>query len=624
MSQKIICYISLFCLLLAIPGLAQSKPEGESQIQKLDNPITVSYLKKHLNRQTPRLILTPELEKNLRLKLKSDPLVQNFYKYLKEEAGLILQKPLLKHELEGFRLLAVSREMAERMGILCMVYRIEKNPLILKRIDAELQAVCNFKEWNPQHFLDVAEMSFAVAIATDWAGEALPGSTLKLAKKSIIEKGIMPSFNETGIRMGWIDGVNNWNAVCHGGMVAAALAIADINPELAAKTISRALEKLSNSLKEYNPDGVYPEGPTYWGYGTSYTIVAANTLTTALGSDFGISKSPGFMEGPNFIRQVTAPSGEFFNYADSGDKKDGDLSVILSWFASQTGNKLYFDKEFFENPQRAGRLAGPGLVWLSQYSEKKTSELPINWCGKGPNPVAVFRGGKDDPGQFYLAVKGGKAQISHGNMDAGTFVFELNGVRWVTDPGNQNYYLLNKIGFNLSGMCQDCERWTLLTKGNQGHSTVTINDARFKVGGFAPITGFRPEGQPEVTIDMKEIYGRNINLMQRRFVKESNRSVLIEDTFETNDSTRMITWGLMTTTEVIATVDGAILSKDGKQLQLKIISPSNVSISVIQLDPPPLNIDKKINNLKRIEIRVPAYLIKEKKGAISVRLATED
>ena len=34
----------------------------------------------------------------------------------------------------------------------------------------------------------------------------------------------------------------------------------------------------------------------------------------------------------------------------------------------------------------------------------------------------------------------------HGNMDAGTFVFELNGVRWVVDPGNQSYYPLNKIG----------------------------------------------------------------------------------------------------------------------------------------------------------------------------------
>ena len=50
-------------------------------------------------------------------------------------------------------------------------------------------------------------------------------------------------------------------------MITAALMIADIDPELAAKTISRALDKLPSSLAEYGPDGIYPEGPTYWGYG---------------------------------------------------------------------------------------------------------------------------------------------------------------------------------------------------------------------------------------------------------------------------------------------------------------------------------------------------------------------
>jgi len=58
--------------------------------------------------------------------------------------------------------------------------------------------------------------------------------------------------------MGWIKGTNIWNSVCHGGMVAASLAIADIDSELAAKTISRALKNLPNSLQEYAPDGIYP------------------------------------------------------------------------------------------------------------------------------------------------------------------------------------------------------------------------------------------------------------------------------------------------------------------------------------------------------------------------------
>jgi hypothetical protein len=116
-------------------------------------------------------------------------------------------------------------------------------------------------------------------------------------------------------------------------------------------------------------------------------------------------------------------------------------------------------------------------------------------------------------------------------MDAGTFVFELNGVRWVLDPGNQSYYPLNRIGFKLSDHSQDGERWTLLTKKNQGHSTITVNDARFLVNGQATFTGFKDSGTPEVTVDMTPVYGNNLKSLSRRFVKESNQSVLIEDRF---------------------------------------------------------------------------------------------
>ena len=127
------------------------------------------------------------------------------------------------------------------------------------------------------------------------------------------------------------------------------------------------------------------------------------------------------MESANFRLYATAPSGNLFNFADSGDKNEGDGAIISSWFAAKTGDALYFERAFFENPNNAGRLAGPGMVWLSQYREQKRSELALNWHGNGDNPIAVFRGRKEDPGQFYLAVKGGKANLSHGNMDAGHF-----------------------------------------------------------------------------------------------------------------------------------------------------------------------------------------------------------
>jgi hypothetical protein len=69
-------------------------------------------------------------------------------------------------------------------------------------------------------------------------------------------------------------------------------------------------------------------------------------------------------------------------------------------------------------------------------------------------------------------------------MDAGSFIFELNGVRWSVDPGSQDY-MIGEQGFDLWRQCQDCQRWELLTKNNHGHSTLTVDDKRHVVDGYA-------------------------------------------------------------------------------------------------------------------------------------------
>ena len=122
--------------------------------------------------------------------------------------------------------------------------------------------------------------------------------------------------------------------------------------------------------------------------------------------------------------------------------------------------------------------------------------MPTVWKGDGPNPIVIFKTEESDPHKYYFGGKGGKATNSHGNMDAGSFIFQLDGVRWVIDPGNQEYYELEKNGFDLWGGCQQCERWNLLTKNNFGHSTITVNDALFVNSGFAPLIYFQEIPNP--------------------------------------------------------------------------------------------------------------------------------
>ncbi len=599
----------------------------EKEIPMLDNPMSVQYLKKNLRKSQPRLVLNSTIEKNLRKKLKTDPVVQNMYKAIQLNAAEVHTKPLLERIKIGRRLLSVSREMLYRMNMLGMVYRIDKDPIILKRINDEVVAVCNFFDWNPSHYLDVAEMSMAVAIALDWTAGKLPKSTIQLAKNALIEKGIKPSWPASGKNPGWSYGTNNWNQVCNGGMIAASIAIAGVDPELAAKTIHRALDGLPHSLAEYGPDGVYPEGSTYWGYGTSFSVVTAAMLESAFGTDFGHLDYPAFKESAIFRSLMNAPSGWYYNFSDCGDKRSENGDITLAWFATKTGNKVLFEKERFLRPAeemgKLSRITGAGLVWLSQYVEKGEAKMPTAWKGEGANPVVIFTGGENDSHQYYFGGKGGKATNNHGNMDAGSFIFELNCVRWVVDPGNQGYHALEQTGFNLWSSCQDCERWTLLTKNNFGHSTISVNNQLHVVDGKATIADFKEGENPEATFELSPTFKGQLKNAQRRFVKDGPTSLIIEDKIETSEETKIITWQLMTTADVEIVEGGAILKQDGKTLKLENISHPELSISIVSLYPAPLKLDRQIEGVKRLEIRIPAWTIEGDKTKIKVRLSGE-
>jgi hypothetical protein len=347
--------------------------------------MTVEYLIANMRKSQPRLVLNAAIEKSLKSQLQVDPVVRNVYKAIQLNASRIQTEPLLKRVLEGRRLLATSREMLYRMNTLGMVYRLEKNSTVLRRINDEVLAVCRFSDWNPSHYLDVAEMSLAVAIALDWTAGDLPPETIEAAQTALIEKGIRPSYNKAG-NTGWINGSNNWNQVCHGGMIAASIAIAEKDPELSARTIRRALDGMPHALAEYGPDGVYPEGSTYWSYGTSFSVITAAMFESAFGTDFGLSEYPAFKESAVFRVMSNTPSGWYYNFADCGDRRNENGDLVLAWFAAKTGDRMFFEEERFLRPaeemEKLSRLAGAALVWLAQYREKKNTTRPSVWKGK--------------------------------------------------------------------------------------------------------------------------------------------------------------------------------------------------------------------------------------------------
>jgi hypothetical protein len=543
-------------VVLCLTNYLQSQENSE---YKLQNPITVSWLKKNLQKQSPRLVLNKEIEKNLKEKLKSDPIVQNIYKTIKFNAGEVLKKDLITLDIpenptSQKNQLGISRDFLFRVNMLAMVYLIDKDKQMLERLNSEVIAACNFPTWNPKHFLDVGEMSLAIALAIDWTAGDLPKSTVELAKKSLIEKGIKTSWPTDGSTPSWVYNTNNWNQVCNAGMIAASIAVAELEPELAAKTIHRSIDGMNNALREYSPDGAYPEGPIYWGYGTQFSVVTAAIFESAFGTDFGLADYPGFKESAVYAMLTVSPSNKLYSYADCNEEAEGYGTFTLSWFAAKTGNKTFLDEKYFltspEEIKNFSRLAGAGLVWTAQFSEKVTTPLPTAWKGGGANPVVIFTGGEKYLNGFYFGGKGGCGTVNHGNMDGGSFIFELNGVRWSIDPGNQSYGLLERAGFDLWARCQDCDRWKLLTKNNFGHSTLSVNNQLHVVDGKAEIIDFKDGAQPEATIDLSPAFAGQLKSAHRRFVKDSQSSLLIEDKIEISAETKWITWQMLTQADV--------------------------------------------------------------------------
>lgn len=607
-----------FLFLIACLFLSNSKAQDSF---KLENPFNAEFVKANLVSTQPRLGFNKKIEKEFLQKLKTDPVSQNMYQALRKEAYLILEEPLLERKLEGRRLLHVSREILYRMNCLAMVYRVEKDKKILTRIDDEIRSVSQFSDWNPSHFLDVAEMSLAVSIGLDWTAGDLPKTTIEIAENALIDKAIETSFESKN--GGRFYGTNNWNQVCNGGLIAAAITIAHRNPELAAKTLSRSMEGIPVALEKYMPDGVYPEGSTYWTYGTSFTVVSIAMLQSAFGSDFGISEHTGLIKSADFKLQMNAPTGMYYNFADCGTSRNDNGDAILAWFATHTGNASYFEKERFLMPidqmSTQQRLCGLSLIWISQFKPASTTSIQQNWKGDGENSLVVFR----DENDFYFGGKGGKATTSHGNMDAGSFIMEYKGVRWVTDPGNQNYHELEKEGFDLWNRDQDSQRWTLLTKNNFGHSTITVNNELFMVDGEAHLTNFEDGKIAKAEFDITPLYFENTKSAKRIFIKDKANSILIKDNITASPKTKLVTWQLLTETEVEITKTGAILKSNGKKVSISNLSHPDIQFKVVSLDPPPLKLDKTMAGLKRLELQIPVSAFRNGETEILVRITGE-
>ena len=576
----------------------------------------------------PRLILTNDALATLRSQVAVDPVAAEYLKRLEERGEATLTQPPVERGPIGPKMLGTSRTALDRITTLALLYHLEGDRKWADRAIAELRAVIAFSDWNPVHFLDVAEMTAAVSFGYDWLYDLLTSEDRAAIRVALAEKGLRPAFpyyaappEEDRQGGSWAVRPHNWNLVCNGGMILGALAIADENPALSNEVLRKAFRSLPIALDTYGPDGAWPEGPGYWAYSTEYLLYAAHALQTALGSDYGIMAHPGIRATGYFPRAMIGPSGEAFNFGDAGTSLD-------------PRTQQYGLARWFHDPALAylARPAGPvthaeafDLIWHSpDGSAQDLAKTPRDQHFERVE-VATLRSSWTDPNALFIGFKAGAypgvppisdvapgegfepvaSLMVHSHLDLGSFVLDAEGLRWADDLGGGSYSLPDYFNHPVRG--------TYYRSGTPGHNTLLLDgksqspdilrDHRAKV----EITAFQSHDDEAFAIaDLADAYAPAGATRLRRGVALLNhrKQVLIQDEIATKEPVEVV-WSMHTRATIAVDADGAqaTLTREGKTLHVQLLGPAGARLTVEEVVIPPPQ--RPITGEQKLLIRLP-------------------
>ena len=570
----------------------------------------------------PRLILLDSDIPALKSLIATDPFAAANFAELKKDGDSFLSKPTHPYLINGpeHDLLNTARGVEQYIITLSGLYRLTGQRKYADRAIAEMLAAAAYPDWNPVHFLDTAELTAALGIGYDWLYPVLTPQQRDAIHAAIVLHGIDPWLLQIGPKSAAnphpYDKKNNWVQVCTGGETLGALALADIEPGRARKVLLDSQPRMKKIMELFAPDGGFEEGPSYWGYATSYNVLYLAALDSALGNDFGLSQMPGFSETGNYRIQAISPTYKTANFGDAHD--DIFRAPQMFWMATKFHKPEYaiaerrIDEAFPNiqphNQGEAQRFLVFALIYYHPpTTAPSTSNDPPTIASYERTDQAFLRSdwslpnGKEDSNAFYLAFKGGSAKASHGHLDIGSFVLDALGERWAIDLGGESYGVPHY--FDFSGT-----RWTYFRTQTQSHNTLTIDSTNQDLDTYAHLTsvGQSPSGFPKFAVmDLDSADKDHLKHWQRGVEILPGPRILIQDEI-TPKGDADIVWRILThaTAKVDQTPTDATLTLNGKKLHLHILSPANAQFetrALPSLAPPQL----PLTGVNEVSIHLP-------------------
>ncbi len=546
----------------------------------------------------PRLLMTDEELEQLKTKVNagSDKILNTLHKGIMTIANsnAVLNGETIVYQLDasGFRILNQAREAYKRILYLSYAYRMTGDTKYSDAAEKVINTVCDFKDWNArQHFLDPAEMCSAVSIGYDWLYDVLKSETKAKAEKCIKNFAFYPAQNNIW-NLNFYKSTDNWNATCNSGLVFGALAIYEKSPAEAKWIIEKAAETLPLFIKAcFSPSGCYEEGPSYWKTGVMQAGLIMTNFKENIGTDFGMSKIPGWKETSNCMLFFQGVSDQTFNFSDS----DNFVSpAVAQWYFAHEFNDpsvLYNEVSMLNSGEyfaSAGsdseRMLPFALLFYNKMDGVVLSDLQkpsarmfsgrSKGSATGVDLCLVHTDWSYGLTDKYLGVKGGKASSSHAHMDSGSFVYDALGVRWSHDLGLQSYTSLETYiksqGGSLWDMTQNSLRWDVLRLNNKYHSTLTVNDKKHQVEGYGELVEvFDSESEVGGKFDLTEVFGSDVRACYRTAKIVGDDLVIIDEITAPKTARATVDWRMVTKAEVTVSTDYIKLQSGSQTMYLK-------------------------------------------------------
>ena len=589
----------------------------------------------------PRLIAPKHMWDCLEDRIHNDAYLTAWNYTIMQNATNYVDEDPVKYDVDGgltlSGILDVSRIVQQRIKAWAYAWRMTHDKKFSDRAYKEMQVAAGNtsqpfgdgdKRWNPDHFLDTAEMASAYAFAYDWMYDAWNDQQKSYIIDWIVRFGLAQGLDMYNKGSAWwsqsSSGNGNWNCVCNGGLVFSALAIQnDVQGDQKSTTdqiLSKALDNAKNNcMRAVYEDGTWSETPNYWYFGTNAQARMVSALITATGSDQGLmDQNKNWAKTSEFHMYVTGNAG-MFAYGDNGPNK-----------FSTTANQLFLYSQLAKQPIYA--------LFQRDRADAASDPLSMFWYDSTPrggffNGLPLDRFFDNDQGSWvsmrstwtdmsgnYVAMKASNmtGHQTHGDLDAGDFVIDSLGTRFVGEYGSDNYLAKDYFASEEDG----ATRWKYFRKGTQGQNTLVIGkqnqnssckpNIKFESSNTKQNgdLGFTPGGDSTVytVADLSSCYGKQDNGAVQRGIRFVNgrRQVLVQDEVKKQD--KEIQWRVQTNATVT-------LSDDKKTATLeinKVIDP-NASIKQFTANIPPVKMKATILSPDNAQFEAgPAYDKKSK------------